>query len=149
MNEQHGTACQCDRCKMQVMPMSTTVRDNRDLMRNREREACRCCGSLSVHSKNYGHPTADCMIFMRQSVAQLTADLETARAEIERLRGNGWTPIEAGLPDRECRYLVSTPAGTVDAAVWSLDRQRFEKPGFVIPAIAWAPLPTPFVEGGE
>lgn len=46
------------------------IKDNREAMKNREREVCRVCGSHSVHSKTYGNPTMDCIReFMRQRTA--------------------------------------------------------------------------------
>lgn len=60
------------------------IKDNRELMRNREREVCRVCGSLTVHVREYRKPTMDCIEFLRcriNELEQLIGDavLETVR----------------------------------------------------------------------
>jgi hypothetical protein len=54
-----------------------TITDRRGLNEGQEHpeEVCRVCGAQVVHSKEYGKPTMECIIFLNNTIAILSEKL--------------------------------------------------------------------------
>lgn len=62
-----------------------TITDKRGMSENQEHpdEVCRVCGSKTVHTKNYGHPTTDCIKFLQGKIRSLEDKLAYHEEGIE------------------------------------------------------------------
>jgi len=59
------------------------IRDNRELMRNRtDREVCRSCGSVKVHTQNYGSPKPECVAYLRRKLADAELQIRKLSSEV-------------------------------------------------------------------
>jgi hypothetical protein len=54
-----------------------TITDRRGMNDGQELpdEVCRVCGATTIHSKKYGQPTMECITYLKNIVAVLTANL--------------------------------------------------------------------------
>jgi hypothetical protein len=53
-----------------------TITDRRGMKEGHPDEVCRVCGSKVVHSKQYGQPTMDCIIYLKNRIATLERELD-------------------------------------------------------------------------
>jgi hypothetical protein len=48
-----------------------TIRDRRGKDGDEPKEVCRVCGSKVVHSREYNHPTMECIQYLRKVISTL------------------------------------------------------------------------------